>query len=253
MRKAYHDTPIGQVHARHWGEPEAPPLLLLHWTPLSGRMFEPLAPHFLPHWHVIAPDLPGYGRSDPRPHPWTIADWANTIATLLPGPAAVLGGHLSAAVAIELALHHPVRALILDGIPFLTPELRTALATLPGRPETASPTLIHDRATGLLTEYGLDPTPDRLWPVMLEYLATDFVSSGPVLAGWDAHSRLPLVQCPLLLLGAEGDSLGASLDTARSHQPQAPWHRFTGPCPVHLPDRAADYASIIRRFLEQLP
>ncbi|WP_202839588.1 alpha/beta fold hydrolase [Luteimonas saliphila] len=49
------------------GDPGAPALLLLHGTPNSSRMFRQVAPALAQVAHVIAPDLPGHGASDPMP------------------------------------------------------------------------------------------------------------------------------------------------------------------------------------------
>lgn len=42
----------------------APTLLLLHGFPTAGHMFRNLIPHLADQFHVIAPDLPGFGQSD---------------------------------------------------------------------------------------------------------------------------------------------------------------------------------------------
>src|SRR5262249_6502645 len=41
-----------------------PPLLLLHGFPTSSHMFRNLMPRLADRYHVIAPDLPGFGFSD---------------------------------------------------------------------------------------------------------------------------------------------------------------------------------------------
>lgn len=49
------------------GEASRPALLLLHGTPNSARMFRDVMPALAQAAHVIAPDLPGHGESDPLP------------------------------------------------------------------------------------------------------------------------------------------------------------------------------------------
>jgi len=253
-----------QVHVREWGAVGKPLLVLVHWTPLSGRMFEALGPVLAGlGWRVMAPDLPGYGRSEARAADWGMEDWAAALVEVIGdhGPAVVLGGHLGAAVATEMALGWPgrVRALILDGCPFLTEGLRAALAGMAaemagaGRPSgDGIERLAYDRAAGVLREYGVPTEPERVWPVMTEYLQTDFVSSGPVLAAYDIGARLAAVSHPVLLLGADGDSLAASLDGARAILPGAVWHRFSGADPVHFPERVDEFLAPVRQFLEEL-
>jgi pimeloyl-ACP methyl ester carboxylesterase len=46
------------------GRLKAPALLLLHGFPTSSHMFRDLIPELADRFHVIAPDLPGFGQSD---------------------------------------------------------------------------------------------------------------------------------------------------------------------------------------------
>lgn len=52
------------IFYREAGDPEAPALLLLHGFPTSSHMFRNLMPLLADDYHVIAPDLPGFGYSD---------------------------------------------------------------------------------------------------------------------------------------------------------------------------------------------
>jgi pimeloyl-ACP methyl ester carboxylesterase len=49
---------------REAGNPGAPSILLLHGFPTSSHMFRNLIPKLAGEYHVIAPDLPGFGFSD---------------------------------------------------------------------------------------------------------------------------------------------------------------------------------------------
>ncbi|HEX4597777.1 MAG TPA: alpha/beta hydrolase, partial [Burkholderiaceae bacterium] len=49
---------------REAGDPQAPALLLLHGFPSSSHMFRDLMPLLADRYHVVAPDLPGFGFSD---------------------------------------------------------------------------------------------------------------------------------------------------------------------------------------------
>src|ERR1044071_1137016 len=46
-------------------EGAGPPLLLLHGPPFDHRIWAPAIPYLSGHFRVVAPDLPGYGRSEP--------------------------------------------------------------------------------------------------------------------------------------------------------------------------------------------
>jgi pimeloyl-ACP methyl ester carboxylesterase len=60
------------IFYREAGPKDAPALLLLHGLPSSSRMFEPLFARLSDHYHLIAPDYPGFGHSDwPDPKKFT--------------------------------------------------------------------------------------------------------------------------------------------------------------------------------------
>jgi pimeloyl-ACP methyl ester carboxylesterase len=50
-----------RVHYREAGDPGRPTLLLLHGFPTSSHMFRDLIPLLADQYHVLAPDLPGFG------------------------------------------------------------------------------------------------------------------------------------------------------------------------------------------------
>jgi pimeloyl-ACP methyl ester carboxylesterase len=56
-----------QVFYREAGDPHAPALLLLHGFPTSSHMFRELIPLLADRYHVVAPDLPGFGFSEAPP------------------------------------------------------------------------------------------------------------------------------------------------------------------------------------------
>lgn len=53
-----------KVFYRESGPSDAPKLLLLHGFPSAGHMFRDLIPQLADRFHVVAPDLPGFGQSD---------------------------------------------------------------------------------------------------------------------------------------------------------------------------------------------
>jgi len=53
-----------KVFYREAGSQQAPTILLLHGFPTSSHMFRDLIPALAEHYHIVAPDLPGFGFSD---------------------------------------------------------------------------------------------------------------------------------------------------------------------------------------------
>jgi pimeloyl-ACP methyl ester carboxylesterase len=101
---------------REAGNPESPAVLLLHGFPTSSHMFRNLIPRLAGDYHVVAPDLPGFGFSDSPPR----GEFKYTFENL----ARVIGGFTEklglkkfaiyifdygAPVGLRLALAHPER------------------------------------------------------------------------------------------------------------------------------------------------
>src|SRR5246500_1889496 len=62
----YRTVSVGdhELFYREAGKPEHPTLLLLHGFPTSSHMFRALLPLLADRFHLVAPDLPGFGNSE---------------------------------------------------------------------------------------------------------------------------------------------------------------------------------------------
>jgi pimeloyl-ACP methyl ester carboxylesterase len=106
-----------------WGAPDAPKLVLLHGWMDVGASFQFLVDALEHEWHVIAPDLRGFGRSAWDPQGYCFADYVADLDALLARfspdrPATIVGHSLGANVAMHYAGVRPRRvdALVaLDG------------------------------------------------------------------------------------------------------------------------------------------
>jgi pimeloyl-ACP methyl ester carboxylesterase len=61
----YQTANVGiKIFYREAGAPSAPKLLLLHGSPTASHMFRDLIPLLADRFHIVALDLPGFGKSD---------------------------------------------------------------------------------------------------------------------------------------------------------------------------------------------
>ncbi len=119
MRRAYASIRGGQVHYVEAGQ--GPVLLLMHSAPRSSRAYRFLLPLLAPHFRCIAPDLPGFGQSDPLGGPVTMealgAAMVEFLGSMGIARAHVFGYHTGNKVAAAMAANHPdaVERVILCG------------------------------------------------------------------------------------------------------------------------------------------
>ena len=78
-----HRTTSMAMSYRDLGEGTSDPLVLLHAFPLNGRMFEPQMAAFSGDRRVVAPDLPGFGRSPRTPAQPDVRYYAEGVRSLL--------------------------------------------------------------------------------------------------------------------------------------------------------------------------
>lgn len=108
------------IFYREAGERGAPVVVLLHGFPSSSHMYRNLIPALADRYHVIAPDLPGFGLSE-MPAPDDFEYGFASFATVVDGLLNQLGaGHYAlyvmdygAPTGLRLALAHPDRVTAL--------------------------------------------------------------------------------------------------------------------------------------------
>ena len=111
---AYRTTDVDglKIFYRQAGAADAPKLLLLHGFPSSSHMFRDLIPLLADRFHIVAPDLPGFGQSDP-PKANTFDSLAQTIDRFTEVVGfdrfAVYVFDYGAPTGFRLALRHPER------------------------------------------------------------------------------------------------------------------------------------------------
>lgn len=104
------------VFYREAGRRGAPKLLLLHGFPTSSHMFRDLIPRLADRFHIVAPDLPGFGQSD-MPSRESFAYTFDNVAHVIDRLTEVIGFDrfavyvfdYGAPTGFRLALKHPER------------------------------------------------------------------------------------------------------------------------------------------------
>ena len=138
VQRAYADGRFGQIHYRiatpnaltaaTSGAPARRPLLCLHMSPNSGRIYQRFIAAMGTDRVAIAPDTPGFGESDPPSEPPSIGDYAAAIGDLIDalglGEIDVMGYHTGSETCTALALARTaqIRRLVLVSAPIFTAD-----------------------------------------------------------------------------------------------------------------------------------
>lgn len=116
FRDVYYPSPDGlRLHARDYGDEQAPAVLCLHGLSRNSRDFEPVAERLSAHFRVICAEQRGRGLSayDPKPenyHPGTyVADMIALLDHLKLPRVAIIGTSLGGLMAMILAAGFPAR------------------------------------------------------------------------------------------------------------------------------------------------
>ncbi len=117
VRSAVVTTDRMRTHYLESGPADAPVVVMVHGNLSTGRFYEHLMPD-LPRYRVIAPDMRGFGRSEPLPIDATrgLDDWADDLAALLAAldvtaPVHLVGWSTGGAAIARFAMARPVASL----------------------------------------------------------------------------------------------------------------------------------------------
>jgi pimeloyl-ACP methyl ester carboxylesterase len=119
MKRIFKGT-SGHIFFRQFGSASSPPLMILHPSPLSSFFMEPLGSYLEDLFSIVAPDLPGYGNSDPlSSDPISLKDYfpfiLDLMETLKWDKMYLYGTATGCQLAIAFALAYPEKVLALVG------------------------------------------------------------------------------------------------------------------------------------------
>lgn len=123
VRSATVDTDRIRMHVLEAGPLDAPPVVLVHGNLSTGRFYEHLMPALGERYRVIAPDMRGFGDSEPAPLDATrgLADWADDVHALLQAMEVDAPPHLVGWSTAGAAIGHYAMARPVASLTFLDP------------------------------------------------------------------------------------------------------------------------------------
>ncbi len=166
IRRGFVDIDEGQMHYRHCGSTNNPPLVVLHGSPLSSHSVIPIMTALAKYFRVIAPDMLGNGDSSPPTKlPVTIEYLADAMLRAVEALGLkefyLYGYHTGGNLGIEAALARPrvVRKLIIEGMGLYNDEERAGLLA------NQAPEILTDlEGTQLLRAWHLVRDGKIFWP-----------------------------------------------------------------------------------------
>lgn len=127
-----------RLHYLEWGDPDAPPLVLLHGLTGCAATWQRVATHFADRYRVIAFDQRGHGDSDRAAEYSTnamVADLAAAVDALALDRFVLCGQSMGGANTLAYTARHPERvrcALVNDAPPALEPAVIERIRSGPG-------------------------------------------------------------------------------------------------------------------------
>jgi len=263
----------GLVHYRQAGSDGGIPLLMIHASPASSILLQPLMTELARSRRVIAPDTPGNGDSVPMRQPQPeLVDYADALLRVMDAlqleTVDIYGSHTGAHIAIEAAIASPdrIRCAVLDGVGMWAgAERRDLLENYAPHIEPDAygtqmfwaTQFVRDQAW-FFPHYRQDAAHNRklggLSPAMLHTTAVEVLKAVRTYhLAYRAvfrnapHDRLPLVKAPALVMADRDDPLAPDVEAAAALLVDGRARIVEGGvCAAGLRDKA----EVIRQFLD---
>ena len=261
-----------RLHYVEWGDPAAPPLVLLHGITGHARTWDTLSVALGEQWRVLAVDQRGHGDSEPAPDgDYTVGAMADDLGAFADALGlstfSLVGLSMGGRVAMGFAGANPSRVerlVIVDIAPDIHPpgmaRIRQMIAGAPEAIESEEWAVETAMAANPRADVGelrhrikhaLRREPDGTLTWKYARDLREMMRRGGRREPMDLWERLTHITCPTLLVrGAESDVLSpelaqrviAALPNGRLVEVQDAGHTVPG-------DRPAEFVAVVRRFL----
>ena len=246
-----------QIHLRRSGNLGFP-IVLLHQTPLSSKMYERTLPYLGKQMQAFAFDTPGYGHSSPLNNDISLDNYAYRISLAIEKIGlekfAIAGFATGSALAVVLAqnLGDKVSHLILSGTPLLSEkEINFYKKNLPEFNISKDGSHLLDIWNNRINSYGAEGGLEQIQMVLEESLC----ASGKINYALEAvikdniQERLKLINQKVLFLTLENDKLRSSNKKALSIVQNAQEIEIYDSFPQYCWTKPKAYAKIAFNFV----
>lgn len=260
MRRAYLDTPYGQVY--YWTAGNGPALVCVHQSGNSAEEFVGLIPYLAERSRLIALDLPGHGRSTIPDQELSVDDYAEIVRMVLDHlqvtRAHTVGHHGGALAALCFSANYPERVdkAILSGMgpprnqadtdAFIA-SLSKGRATIHDDPEFIAKTW--DRYQSMMSDEG---DIAGVMKAFQSYLTSHISPYRSIMVNlrWDRRSSVERMKRPSLVLKGSKDPYVSDQTPLLDLMPNAQLMEMPG-CGVFMfYDRPSVCADMIANYLE---
>lgn len=265
-RRGFHAGSHGALHYRLASEPEVRnqrqpgrPIVLLHMSPNSSRVFDSLVKSLSSSRPVLAVDTPGFGESEAPPQPIGIEQFAVATLELIKAlgfiEVDVLGYHTGSMTAIELALIAPdcIKHVVQISSPIYTAQEQQAAGQLyRARELQVDGQHLVDAWQNMQKFYTKD--------VPRTVLRRNFTASlrGGPMSHWGHQAaftyplaiKLPLVEQPVLVINPEDDLV----DKTRRAEPllqRGRIHDLPGRAHGFIDQMTEEFTQLLKYFLDE--
>ena len=221
IKKKYLETSFGAIHYRVAGIETNPHVLLLHQTASSSAMYEKIMLLLADKYYLFAPDTLGFGASDFPKETANMKLYADSLHEAaakfgLQNPF-VFGHHTGASIAVQMEFDRKFALkMILSGAPYLTAEQKENFK------KTVQPIIIKKDGSHLVQLWNRLRAKDESADLQLtnrEFLLNlhagkRYHEAYFAVFNHDFETQLAALECPILVMAGEEDTLKNSLEPA---------------------------------------